>query len=135
DSVREWLVTDVVQQAGVRNDVDIVEIDLVECLAAFEQMDGAAGNVIDAECVIEARVRRARIHQMRETQLPDVTQALKRFRVDDALCNIIDPNRIPQRIPNKNAHVLTSSCLFSPRQRSSPSVPVISRCSTSAAVS
>jgi hypothetical protein len=56
--------------------------------------------VVDAERVVEARVRRARIHQVREAELADEAQPLERLRVHDADGRGIDADGVPERVPD-----------------------------------
>ena len=54
--------------------------------------------MICAERVLEARVGRAGIYEVRETELPHIAQALKNFGVDELERQLVDPDVVPQRV-------------------------------------
>jgi hypothetical protein len=54
--------------------------------------------MICAERVFESRVSRAGVHEIRESELPDVSQSLKNLRVDEAECQLVDTDVVPKGV-------------------------------------
>ena len=83
ERVRERVMSDVVQQRRGLRDCAFLERDARQLTALVEQRHRQASQVIGTERVLEARVRRARVDEIREPELPNVSQALKNRRVDE----------------------------------------------------
>ena len=77
-----------------------VAFDVVQRPALAHDGERAAGQVIDAERVVEAGVRRARVHEVRVPQLLDVAQPLERRGIDDPHRDRVQPDRVPERVPD-----------------------------------
>ena len=56
--------------------------------------------MIDPHGVVESGVGGARINQMSKPQLPDVPQSLELGRIDDSDGGGVQPDGIPERIPD-----------------------------------
>jgi hypothetical protein len=91
--VAERRMADVMEQAGAAGEpVGVVEIaggDIGEAQAA----EAGAGQVHDAQAVLEAVVHGAGIDQVHEAQLADVPEALHPGMVDDAALGLVDDDR------------------------------------------
>ena len=98
ERVRERIVADVVQQRGDLRDDALLDRDPAQLAALIEERERGAREVIGAERVLEARVRGAGIDEIREAELPDVSQALKNRRVDELQGERVDTNVVPERV-------------------------------------
>ena len=100
ERVRERVVADVVEQTGERDEAELRRIDVVQRTTLAHDGERAARQVVDAERVVEARVRRARIHEMRVPELLDVAQPLEGRGIDDPHRDRVQPDRVPERVPD-----------------------------------
>ena len=98
ERVREGIVPDVVQQCGVSDDEARLPVQPTRQVTLFEQRKRSSREMVCAEGVLEARVARAGIHEIREAELSNVAQPLERARVDEAQRERIDADVVPERI-------------------------------------
>ena len=54
--------------------------------------------MVCAECVLETRVRRTGIDEIRPTQLSDVTKALEDFGINELKRQLVDTNVVPDGV-------------------------------------
>ena len=99
ERVRERIVPDVVQQRGGGDDPRFSHRRL-QLTARREQRERATGEVPGAERVLEPRVRRARVDEVREPELPHVPQPLECPRVDEADRQVVERDVVPERVPD-----------------------------------
>ena len=102
--VREGVVPHIVEKGSEQDDRQLsalLRADPLQRAAPAQAGDGAAGEPVHADRVVEARVDRARIHQMREAQLLDPPQPLEIRGVDDLGGNSVEPDVVPDRIPER----------------------------------
>src|SRR5690606_28607202 len=103
ERVRERVVPDVVQQRRVRHQL-LALPDLRRYAAAItERPQRLAGEMVDAERVIEAGVRRAGVDEVRPAELADVAEPLELRGVDDPDRRGVEAYRVPERIPDDRA--------------------------------
>src|SRR5687768_3217633 len=100
ERVRERVVADVVEEGRVGNELLAFPHFRWGRTPLAQQTERGGGEVIHTERVIEARVRRARIDQVREPELSDVAETLEGVRVHDPGGRGIEPDRVPQRVPD-----------------------------------
>src|SRR5690606_28810913 len=98
ERVRERIVPDVVEQSAERNDAAVDVVDGFEVAALAELVQRALCEMVDADGVIETRMRRAGIDQVCVTELFDVAKSLEYGAVDDAARDRIDADRVPERV-------------------------------------
>ena len=98
ERVRERVVSDVVQQCSGLDDGSLVRRDAPELAALPEQRERPSCQMIRADGVLEPRVRRAGVDEVREPELPDVPQPLEGGCVDEAKRNVIDADVVPERV-------------------------------------
>jgi hypothetical protein len=59
--------------------------------------------MVGAEGVLEARVSGARVDEIRQPELPNVSESLKNGRVDELQGERGDPAVVPEGLPNYHA--------------------------------
>ena len=94
------------QQGGRPHDLLGTRIDALEGSPFFEQAQGDPGKVPGPERVLESGMRRARIHQERETQLAHIAQPLDDGRFEERQRERIEADVVPEWIA-KNLHIQT----------------------------
>src|SRR6266480_1115934 len=61
--------------------------------------------MVGAQCVLEARMRRARINEIRPPKLADVSEPLKDFRIHEREREFVDADVVPDGVAqNLEAH-------------------------------
>ena len=95
-------MTDVVQQRRQRHRAAVQLVHTLQPAPLLEDVQRALREMIDADRMIETRVRRARIDEVCVAQLLDVAQPLIRGGVDDAARDRVDPDRVPERIADRD---------------------------------
>src|SRR4051812_13411805 len=98
ERVREWVVTDVMEQRGKRNQCAVGSIHICETIALAEHCKRATCEMVHADSMIEPRVRRTRIYEVCVTELFDVAETLERCAVHNAHSWSVKSDRVPQRI-------------------------------------
>ncbi len=98
ERVRERIVSDVVEQRGEPRQLHVFAIDEREVGLVLEQREHAARQVVRAEGVLEARVRRAGVDQEGQPELPNVSEPLECRCVDQLEGERIEPDVVPERI-------------------------------------
>src|SRR5687767_3370551 len=89
-----------------------------------QQEEGTPRQMIGSEGVLEARVRRTRIDQVGEPELPDESQALKDVGIDEPESELIDADIVPERVAqNLESHARPSCQPFGPADRISSLAP------------
>ena len=96
-SVRKWIVSDVMKQRGRPHDGIVASAER-PAFALGEQGQRTAGQMVRAQCVLEARMGRAGVHEVRQPQLTHVAQSLHDTGVDQPHREVIDPDVVPQRV-------------------------------------
>jgi hypothetical protein len=91
-------VTDVVQQGGRPDDGLLILADRDGRFGLAKERQRAPGEMVRAEGVLEPRVRRTRINEIRPAKLPNVAQALKDFGVDELQCQLVDSDVVPDGV-------------------------------------
>ena len=77
--------------------------DRILCLA--KKREGATRQVVRPQCVLESRMGRARVDEVRPAQLPDVAEPLKDFGIDETERELVDSDVVPDRVAqNLEAH-------------------------------
>ena len=100
EGVRKGVVSYVVKEGGVGDQVRTVPDIVGHIRSAAKDAERPHGQVVHAQSVIEARVGRTGIDQVRKAELADVTEPLKRRRVHNRDGDRIQPDRVPHRITN-----------------------------------
>src|SRR6476620_4331877 len=90
------------QQRGCLCDRALLEGHAVELTAFVEQRQRQSREVVGPERMLEPRVSGAGIHQVREAELPNVSEPLKYRRVDELQSQRVDTDVVPQRIPDNH---------------------------------
>ena len=67
-------------------------------LALFEQGQGAAGEMVGTECVLEPGMRGAGVDEIRQSELADVPEALYHAGIDQPHRGVVHPDVVPQRV-------------------------------------
>ena len=98
ERVREGVMADVVQESGSLRDRALLERDTRQLTALVEKRDGESGQVICAERVLEAGVRGAGVDEVRQPELPNVSEPLENGRVDELHGQRVDTDVVPQRV-------------------------------------
>src|SRR5688572_18491426 len=111
--VRKRIVPDVVEKRGIRYDVPLALADVAELTTRLQQPQRMLREMINPECVIEPRMGRARIDEMGQPQLSDVTETLKCRAIHNGYRGIIEGNRIPERVTDED-HDLANTFLRYP---------------------
>lgn len=96
ERMREGIVTDIVQQSCSSHDGLLFRISSAEPFALRHRGECSAREVIRAERVLEARVSRAGINEISESELPDVAQPLKNLCVDEPKSQLVDADVVPE---------------------------------------
>ena len=73
----------------------------VERAAVPQVGQRAPGQMIRAQRVLEPRMRRARIHEVRQAQLSHVTQALHDGRIEQSLGDRVNPDVVPEWVADE----------------------------------
>ena len=98
-SVRERIVTDVVEQRRRPDNGLLLFADRGDgVLSLAKERQRAAREMVSAECVLEPRMRRARIDEVRPPKLADVAQTLKDFCVDELQRQLVDSDVVPDGV-------------------------------------
>ena len=71
----------------------------IELTALVEQRQREARQVVGAKRMLEPRVCRARVYEVGEAELPNVSQSLENRRVDELKGQRVDTNVVPEWIP------------------------------------
>lgn len=100
----------VVEQRRVLHQPRVQRVDLLERSSLPQQPDDAAGQMIYAERVIEPRVGRPWIHQVRQPELLDVPEPLEDRGIDDPNRGPVEFDRVPEGIAED--HSLDSYPLY-----------------------
>ena len=100
ERVREGIVADVVEQRGQLEPAQVGGGDGSAPRHLFELGERAAREMIRAQGVLEARVRRAGIDQERVPQLAHVAEALNRGRIHHGERLGLEPDVVPEWIAN-----------------------------------
>ena len=96
--MREWIVADVVEQGG---EPDALRVGRRDTGPALRELgEGAAGQMVGAERVLEAGVGGAGIHQKGVSQLPHVAQALDRGGIHHGERLAVQMDVVPERVAN-----------------------------------
>ena len=66
----------------------------------LEQAQRPPGQMVRPKGVLEARVRRARVHEKGQAELSNVPEALKGRGIDQLERQRVEPDVVPQRIAN-----------------------------------
>ena len=96
--VRERVVSDVVEQRRGPDDRLLLLADRGGVFRFAKERERASREVVGAERVLESRVCRARIDEVRPSELADVPESLKDFGVDEAERELVDANVIPDGV-------------------------------------
>src|SRR5215210_698241 len=72
--------------------------DRSRVLGFAKERQSAPRKVVGSECVLEPRVRRARVDEVCPSQLTDISQALEHVCVDKVERQLIDTNVIPDGV-------------------------------------
>jgi len=98
ESVREWIVPDVVQECRGPDDRLLFLADRDRMLGLAKERQRASREVMGAEGVLETRMRCARINQVGPAKLADVAQTLKDFGIDELERQLVDADVVPDGI-------------------------------------
>src|SRR5687767_752797 len=98
ERVRKRIMSDVMQERRRGDDRALARIDPCELAALGQEGEGAPGEMIRAERVLEARVSGTGIDEVGEPELANVAQPLERGRVDEANGDVIDADVVPERV-------------------------------------
>ncbi len=98
ERMREGIVSDVVEQRRQADREPLLLGDSREVAALFERGERAARQVIGAERVLEARVRRAGVDQEGVTELADVPQPLHRRSIHGSGSGWLEADVVPERV-------------------------------------
>jgi hypothetical protein len=102
EGMGEGVMPDVVEQRGERYQPGVERVDEPKVATPVQHIQGAAGQVVHADRVIEAGVGCAGVDEVTVTELLDVAQPLKSRQVDDQSRRAFDADRIPERVPDGN---------------------------------
>jgi hypothetical protein len=95
ERVRERIVSDIMKERRRSNYRLFFSICTTEPVALGHQRQRSARQMIRAECVLEPRVGRSGINEIRQAKLPDVSESLKDFRIDETERQLVDTNVVP----------------------------------------
>jgi hypothetical protein len=98
ERVREGIVSDVVEQRRRPDDRLLAVGDRDRLLGFAKERECAPGKVVSAERVLEPRMGSAGIDEIRPTELADIAQALEDFGIDEAQCELVDADVVPDRV-------------------------------------
>jgi hypothetical protein len=91
-------MTDVMEQSRVRDESAIDWIYPVQLSPLPQKLKGLSRQMVNAEGVIESGMSGARVNEKRVTELTNVPEPLKGWRIDDPQGERIEPNRIPKGV-------------------------------------
>src|SRR5258705_3267745 len=119
ERVRERIVTNIVQQCRCSNHRLLGLTDRRRILRFAKERQRAAREVVRAECVLEARVGGTGIHEVGPAKLPNVSESLKDFGINEPEGKLIDPDVVPDGV----AQNLEAHSPFGPRRWRQPFGP------------
>jgi len=90
-------VSEVVERRGGAND-RIVPLLGSKVIPLAQHRESSTREVVRAERVLEARVRRAGVDEVRPAELADVAQPLKDVGVNEAESDLVDADVVPERV-------------------------------------
>jgi hypothetical protein len=95
-SVREWIVSDIVKERGRSDDRLLVLVDRM--LGFAQQCQRPAREVVRPKGVLESGVGGAGINEVRPAELADVPEALKDIGVEKGERQLVDSNVVPDGV-------------------------------------
>ena len=100
EGMRKRVVPDVVEQRGGADKRAFVATDGGEFLLFLEEIQRAPGEVERSERVLESRMGGAGIDEKSEPELANVSEPLKRRRVDQLEAQRIESDVVPEGVPD-----------------------------------